>query len=387
MGKGGSSDEVGAALASRLRARFSELETGLATLIEDPTPGEAVDPGYLDYLDSLRDNRPAVLEYAAEVIEFGEQRAPDVPPAVLVAARLAARCGVPLDTILGRYSAGNALCRGILLEEAARADVPSSDLRRLLRRQAVLFDRLLEAVSEEHAREAGNQPTTAAERRHRYIKDLLAGRQPDGAVELGYNLDGHHLALMTRGKGADEAIRELAQRLDRQLLADRSGEELWACWLGGDRPLAAKEAQLLLLTETPEDRIVIALGEPGEGIAGWRLSHSQAKAALPLAEHSGQSLAYADVAVIASILRDNVGTTSLRRLYLEPLERTRDGGEAWRETLRAYFASDRNVSTTATALGVDRRTVTNRLHAIENLFDRPLDELANDLETALQLAG
>ena len=56
-----------------------------------------------------------------------------------------------------------------------------------------------------------------------------------------------------------------------------------------------------------------------------------------------------------------------------------------RETLRAYFASGRNISSTAAALGVDRRTVTNRIRAIEDLFGRPLGDFATELETALRL--
>ena len=56
-----------------------------------------------------------------------------------------------------------------------------------------------------------------------------------------------------------------------------------------------------------------------------------------------------------------------------------------RTTLRAYFAAERNVSSTAVVLGVDRRTVTNRLRAIEELFGRPLKDVAAELETALRL--
>lgn len=380
-------DEVCAALANRLRARFSELEAGLATLVEsDADPGEAADPVYLEYLDSLRVNRPAVLEYAAQVIEFGERRAPDVPSPVLAAARLAARADVPLDAVLRRYSAGNAFCSDILIEEAERIEVSGSTLRRVLQRQATLFDRLLEAVSKEHAREAKSRPTTTAQWRHEYIKELLAGRQPSGEVDLGYDLGGHHLGLMAKGEGAQESMGELARRLDRRLLIDaREEEPTWACWLGGRYPLPAEEA-LRALKEIPAASIVVALGEPGEGVVGWRLSHRQAKAALPIAERRGEStIRYADVAVLASVLRDDLGTTSLRQLYLEPLERARDGGKAWRETLRAYFAAERNVSSTAAALGVDRRTVTNRLRAIEQLFGRPLGDFATDLETALQL--
>lgn len=374
-------------LGPRLRARFAEVEASLANLVEDPDPDRAADPLYLDYLDSLRANRPAVLEYAVEVIELGERRAPEVPSAVLTSARLAARAGVPLDTVLRRYSAGHAFAGDVLVEEAERAGVPPSDLRRLLQRQATLFDRLLEAVSEEHAREAGSRPATTAEWRREYIEGLLAGRQPSGEVDLDYDLGGHHVGLMASGEAGYEVARELAGRLGRRLLADRREEEpAWACWLGGRHPLGMEEV-LRVLGEVRSAPVVVALGEPAEGISGWRLSHRQARAALPIAERRGQAvLRYADVAVLASVLRDDLGTTSLRQLYLEPLERGRDGGRVLRETLRAYFAAERNVSSTAAALGVDRRTVTNRIRAVEELFGRPLKDFATDLETALRLA-
>jgi hypothetical protein len=387
VGKGGSFEEVCAMLAARLRARLPEIEASLATLVEGVSgPGDAEDPVYLEYLDSLHGTRTAVLEYGVDVIELGERRAPDVPPAVLASARLAARAGVALDTVLRRYSAGHAFSSDILVEEAARAEISHSTLRRLLHRQATISHRLIEAVSEEHTREAESRPTTSAEWRHEYIEELLAGRQPNDEVDLGYDLDGHHIGLMASGREAREVVRELAKRLGHRLLADRCGEEpLWACWLGGGQPLGAEKA-LRALGDVPSGPAVVTLGEPGEGISGWRLSHRQAKAALPIAERRGQSaLRYADVAVVASILRDELGTTSLRQLYLEPLARTRDGGKVQRETLRAYFAADRNVSSTAAALGVSRRTVTNRLRAIEELFGRPLNEFATDLETTLRL--
>jgi hypothetical protein len=378
-------DEVSVTVASRLRARLPELEAGLANLIDAVSkPGEVPDS---TYLESLHGTRTAILENIIDVIEVGERRAPGIPPAVLASARLAARSGIAVDTVLRRYSAGNALFGDVLLEEAERAEVSSSDLRRLLHRQTTSFDRCLKAVSEEHAREAKSRPTTTTGWRYEYIEGLLAGRQPSRDVELDYDLDGHHIGLMARGEGAHEAVRELAKRLDRRLLAGRrEGEPIWACWLGGRSPLEAERA-LRALGDIALDQVFVAVGEPGEGLPGWRLSHRQAKAALPIAEHRGQHVVrYADVAVLASILRDDLGATSLRKLYLEPLERARDGGKVGRETMRAYFAAERNISSTAAALGVDRRTVTNRIRAIEALFGRPLNEFATDLETALRLA-
>ena len=378
-----STEESCAALTARLRERIPELEAAIATRIYAVSDPRAVSDS--SYLHSVQQATAAAVEYRIAVLELGERRAPGVPPVLLAEARLAARAGIPLDTMLRRYIAANALFGDFVAEEAERAEVPSAVLRRLLRRQAALFDRLLEAVSEEHARESGSRPHGAAERRRECVKSLLAGELVD-ASELGYELDAHHLALMARGEAAPEALRELAARLGRRLLiVGREEEPVWACWLGGAHRFTTEQAVRALGEHLPET-VSVTVGEPGEGLPGWRSSHRQAKAALAVAERDGGAVVrYADVALLASVLRDDLVVGSLRQLYLEPLARARDGGKAGRETLRAYFAAERNVSSTAAALGVDRRTVSNRIRAIEDLFGRPLNEFATELETALQL--
>jgi DNA-binding PucR family transcriptional regulator len=116
------------------------------------------------------------------------------------------------------------------------------------------------------------------------------------------------------------------------------------------------------------------------------LTHQQASAALPIALRSPEPFVrYADVALLASILQDDLLASSLRELYLDPLERERDGGEVARRTLRAYFAAERNVSSAAVALGVKRHTVTNRLRTIEQRLGRPLNDCASEVDTALRL--
>jgi hypothetical protein len=372
------------ALASRLRERLPEIKAAVTTRVYAISdPHDVADPSYLQGLDAAL---AAAIDYRLVVLEASRRQAPDVPPVLLAQARLDARDRVPLETVLRRYHAGNTLFGDFLVEEAERAELPNSALRHLLAAQATLGDRLLSAVSAEHTREAKSWPSGIAERRRECVKSLLAGELVDRS-ELGYDLDGHHLALMAKGEGSpEEVMRVLAGELDRRLLAVRREEEpIWACWLGGRHPLEAEQA-LRALGEISPERMFITVGEPGEGLSGWRLSHRQAKAALPIAERRGQAiLRYADVALLASILRDDLVTSSLHQLYLEPLERARDGGEVARETLRAYFAAGGNISSTAAVLGVDRRTVTNRIRAIEELFGHPLKDFATDLEMALRL--
>ncbi len=380
---GHSPGDVRSALAARLRLRLPELEAAITTRVYAiADPHEVRDPAYLQGLHAAL---PIAIQYAISTLELGERRPSDVPPSLLAQARLAARDGVPLDTILRRYVAGNTLIGDLLIEEGGRAEVPGSALRQLLGTQAAVLDRLLAAVGAEYAREAENRPTSAADRRRECVKRLLAGELVDHA-ELGYDLDAHHLALIAKGEDGLETMRELAAKVDRRLLSVRHEEEAtWACWFGGGRPLAVKEVVRELEAIAPE-RALVTVGEPGKGLLGWRLSHRQAKAALPIAERRGERIVrYVDVAFQASALHDDLIASSLREIYLAPLEGARDGGKVARETLRAYFAAGRNVSSTAARLGVDRRTVSNRIRAIEDRLGRPLADVATDLETALRL--
>lgn len=381
--KADSMREARAALAARLGERLPEIQEAVSTRVYSISdPREVSDPAYVEGLNGAL---AAAVKHRLEVLESGERQAPPVPPALLAQARLDARDGIPLDTVLRRYFAGNALLGDFLVEEAERAEVPNSVLRRLLAEQATLGDRLIAAVSAEHAREAKSRPRSAAERRRECVKGLLAGELV-GTSELGYELDAHHLALMAKGEGVEELMRELAGELDRRLLiVQREEETKWACWLGGIRPLEPERALEALAAVVPEG-IFVTVGEPAEGLPGWRFSHFQAKAALPVAERKGQPVVrYADVALLAAIARDDLVANSLRQLYLAPLERMRDGGKVARETLRAYFEAERNISSTAAALGVDRRTVRNRLRAIEGLLGHPLQGSLADLEIALRL--
>lgn len=375
--------EVRSALASRLRERLPEVRAAIATRVYAISdPHDVADPAYLQGLNAAL---AAAIDHRLDVLEAGERHVPDLPPVLLAQARLDVRDGVSLDTVLRRYFAGNALFGDFLVEEAERAEVPNSALRRLLGAQATLGDRLLAAVSAEYAREAKIRPGSAAERRRECVKSLLAGELVDHS-ELGYDLDAHHLALLAKGEGVEELMRGLAKTLDRRLLAVRREEEpIWACWLGGRRQLTTEKA-LRALSDVAPDGVFVTVGEPGEGLPGWRFSHLQAKAALPIAERRGQPvLPYADVALLAAILRDDLIAGSLRQLYLAPLEQTRDGGKVARETLRAYFTAERNISSTAASLGVDRRTVRNRIRAIEGHLGCSLKASAADLEIALRL--
>lgn len=368
-------------LAKRLDERREDLERAvLARVYGVADPAAVGDP---EYVKGLRVAVGAALAYGIGAIE--QEAPPPIPPQLLQQARHAARSGVALDTVLRRYFAGHALVSDLLVEEAERSElVRPTDLKRLMRRAAKAFDCLLSSVASEYVDEISARRRTSEQRQAERVRMLLAG-EPVDAVDLDYPLDGWHVGLLATGVEARSTLRALAAALDRRLLlAPAMGGALWA-WLGGRRKLASREILSLAESCWPADgRLVI--GEPGHGIDGWRLTHRKAKAAMPIStRRPARALRYVDVALLASALGDEVLAGSLREVYLVPLERERDGGVVMRQTLSAYFDAGRNASSAAATLGVNRRTVSARLQAVEDTIGRSIDACAAELETAIRL--
>jgi hypothetical protein len=288
--------------------------------------------------------------------------------------------------VLRRYIAGFTVLSDFLVEVAEDGELVGggSTLKRLLRTQAALFDRLVAAVADEYAREADCRPGSSEERRAEHVCRLLAG-EPLDTTELDYDFDATHVGVIASGPGAREAVRELAAALDRRLLLIRHGETTVWAWLGGRRPTDLERLERHISSSWPS-QVSIAIGEPARELGGWRLTHQQARASFPIALRSSDPLVrYADVALLASVLQDDLLATSLRQLYLGPLEAARDGGEALRNTLRAYFAAERNVSSAAAILGVSRQAVAKRLRMAEEAIGRPLGLCSTELEVALRI--
>jgi hypothetical protein len=365
-------------LAERLHARRDEIEAAVMTRINAiSNPAEVNDP---TYADGLRVAVRAALDYGIEGVR-GHRHPPPIPPVLLVQARLAARSGVSLDTVLRRYFAGYTLLSDFLVEEVHNGE---GGTRGLLQAQATLFDRLLAVVSEEYGRESEHRPATSDQHRAELVDRLLEG-EPLDASELRYELEGYHQGVVAIGIGADQALRSLSTALECRLLAVPRGEDVIWAWLGS-RYALEPDRLADCLSRTSSGEIPIGLGEPGERLTGWRLTHHQASAAFRVSRRRGQGIVrYGDVALLASTMENELLRTSLRQLYLEPLEGERDGGKAVRETLRAYFDAGQNVSSAAAALKVTRRTITKRLRIAEERIGSQLISAAAEMEMALRL--
>jgi hypothetical protein len=380
--------EARAELADRLRAEREEIEGAIATRVYAiADPRETIDPAYLH---GLRAALKAAIDFFLATIEHGEQRSPEIPTTLLAQARMAARNGIPLQTVLRRYLAGYSLLTELMLGLWEDMELlGATALRELLHGYSSVFDRLLEAVSDEHRREATSLLRSTEQRRADRVRRLLDGELID-AAELGYPLDSCHVGVIGAGHETAQTIRRLAAAFDKRLLSVEGEEGRTWAWLGSPRQIDPEGFARLIehCEEIASPQATIAFGEPGAGPPGWRLTHRQAAAALPMADRLRAGVVrYADVGLLASVVQDPVLTESLRRLYLAPLGEERDGGEAMRQTLEAYFAADRNVTSAAAALGLSRQTVRSRLQAIEKRLGRLLDRCATEVDLALKVDG
>jgi hypothetical protein len=369
------------ALALRLRERRVELEQAILTRIRASAPiDENAEP---EYRHGLQAAIRAAIEHSLLSIELGQREIPPTPLALLLQARLAARHGVPVGTVLRRYTLGsNQISDFIVAEAEGDERLNGKQLREALGGLAAVLEHVLRELEEEYAREPQQRLDSSDARLARRIKRCLAGEIVD-ISDLNYNLEGHHVGIVAEGDDAHAALRSFASAIDGRLLSVRPQQTLVWAWLGTREKVDYAQFYGWVNSNWPP-HLPLALGEPGLGRSGWTLTHDQANEAFPFALRELRTVRYSDVALKAAVERDAVATASLRQLYAQ-LEQDGDRGERLRATLRAYLAAGRNGASAAAELGLTRQTVSNRLRLVEKQLGRSLTVDTADIELALWL--
>ncbi len=372
--------EVGnVALARRLRRRRGEIEQALTRICGAGKPGGVRDPEHFADIDATF---AAVTAYNFDCIEKGEYASDPLPTAAISHARSAARSGMALDDFLVGVIAAQNLLNDFILQESH--DLTGETLSGVQALQGSILLRFASELAGEYKREEGRLRQSADRRQNALIERLLSGA-PVAKHEISYILDRWHTGLVISGGHAKDAARILSELLGTALLVvPRGSETAWA-WLGGHRRITS---QLIedALAEKRGIKARFAVGEPGRNVEGWRSTHFEAKAARAVAiRQVARVTCFSQVAMEAMALQTPDLAQSLRTTYLGPLAGSRGRGAILRQTLRAYFASGRNVSSAAVSLEVSRRTVENRLRIVEQELGRPLAVCGSELELALRL--
>jgi PucR C-terminal helix-turn-helix domain len=381
-GQGGALEVVRAGVVERLRARLPEIEQAIFVSIRDGV-SDPVGDRDAEYQAGLRATVEEVVEYVLTGMEQGEEWPGTIPLAAVAQARRAARNGVGLETVFLRYTVGNRLLTGFVMDEADR--FPSQILRQVLDIQGALVESLMVAISTEYKLELERARRSREQRRGERVQRLLAG-EPVDLGEFDYEFeDAWHLGVIVVGTRAREAVRSIGAGLDRDILPVAHGEKTMWVWFGSGSRLAVTSIGTRL-SSVVDMGVSLAIGEPSRGISGWRLTHHQAQAALLVALRRQQGITrYAEDMLLAAALQDETLATSLQEIFMSPLARQRDGGAVARETLRVYFEVTSNAATAAVRLKVDRHTVERRLQKIEERLGRLLPSCQAELEVALRL--
>lgn len=373
--------EARAEMAARLDNRRQEIEeTILLRVVGSLGDRERDDP---EYQAGLRRAVAAGVDYGIAALRLADGEVPPISIDLLSQARIAARQRVPIDAVLQRYIAAQSVFDQIVLHEAGMDSRLNKCAAFLTTSASLAFQALAAAASREYAHVQRQKPPSQAAARLARIARLLDG-QPARTDDLKYDFAAAHIGVIAEGHEALTYVRSLSNALEGNLLVARPEAALVWAWLGMRQPISRDR---LLQTTEPLWSLdcALGLGEPGVQMAGWRKTHEQARIAFAHASQSRpKPTLYADVAVVHSARTDRMLYSFLIDRYLAPLEGGRGDGSSLRATLRAYFDAGCNTAAAAAALGISRRTVSNRLKTVEARVGRPIRYLALELQLALR---
>lgn len=386
-----------------LRRRVDELNDRVNHAIESDVE-DLDDPATLAILHaSVESNIATILHMLINKIAL--DRAEAATAAREYAVRLA-RQGTPSIALRRAYHFGADMLLTVIFEEVRKLDV-DEDLRwQLLRHLSSwsngYIDRISRLVLEDYEAEHDRLMRRRTSLRVSSVEELLSGERPTEFTQhTGYALERVHVAaIVFPASGArtdrrvtvdDETIEVLTSILDadRPLIVpdDRSG--VWA-WFACRRPPEHLDHDALRSALEPGSRMRIALGEPRAGVAGFRRSHHEARAARLVLETGPTDrllLGGGEPGVMPTsmLLHDPVRLGAWMRGVLGGLAADGRRIDGLRETLRVVFEEQGNHQAAATRLMMHRNSIRYRVRQAEKARGRPIDVGRLELELALQI--
>ncbi|HEY3605348.1 MAG TPA: helix-turn-helix domain-containing protein [Sporichthyaceae bacterium] len=331
--------------------------------------------------------------------------------AIQYTRRLAQRA-IPLSALLRAFRLGHAAFVEMLLAEiAADPETSTADAAAAgvvaMRASTGYVDTVSEQLVLAYERERESWTQHHSMLRAGMIKSLLDGDDLDLAATeaaLGYRLGQTHLGLLlwfdrevgAPGEGLltlEKLATRIAAALDGLHLsvpADADSVQVWVGLPGPECEDTVARSVNAMLDATPDPRPRAAIGRPAAGIAGFRSSHRQARAARQVAVAAGRRCGpvtdYAEVGAIALLCTDLAATRTWVLDTLGGLATDDDTTERLRETVRVFLHLGSSHTAAAERLNLHKNSVVYRISRAEAARGRPLRSDRADVELALRAA-
>ena len=398
--------EVMPPLAARLRAESHGISVVMMERIGAELPELVADP---DDAETNRASNEANLLLVADLLERGaDPQAIELPAPTLAYARVGAHQNTPLVGLMRAYRIGHGSAwRRILAilreqiddpdEFAEAVDLTSAWLHEYVDAAACLAD-------EEYNRQRDLWVRTTSALQAETIKAILDGTPIDPAAasaRLGYELGRSHLAVVAWLDAAEQvpdplaALESAVRRLtatagfDRPLLHP-TGLVTAAAWVGSHEPI---DDDVLAATGPSDEEaaVRVGIGQPGDGVEGFRRSHREAMEARRVGMLAGRPpgsvTRYREVALAAMATADLEQARNFTERQLGPLAAGDETSTRLRATLLAYLDEGASHGRAANRLGIHENTVRYRVRQAEDLLERSVGSADLDFRVALALAA
>lgn len=386
-------------VARAVKDRLPELTPRMVEMFTEVIPEFRHDPAVRRLMvASTASNLGAIID----VLTLGVSPEDiSVPPAAALYARRFAENDMSLEALLRAYRLGEHMMLEWFIDVVEARGLPTGEALAVTRRVSAstsgyidqVIEQLIDIYQQERRRWAQRSDGVRAAR----VQTVLTtdGLDTFAAEDLlGVSLRGRLTAAVC---WTTEAADESSLRVVGRLLTEVTGRSplivrpdsatLWA-WL--QHP-ATPTADVTALTErmAAHPRLLISLGEPGIGVAGFRDSHAEAVRARQVAElgepPARQVHQHAPVALAGLLAGRRDAVRVWVRRTLGELAADDESMLRLRETLRTFFATNGSYNDAAARLHVHKNTVLYRVRKAEEILGRPVTEERLAIEVALEV--
>ncbi|MFD6675923.1 PucR family transcriptional regulator [Rhodococcus zopfii] len=394
-------------IAQRFDDRQREITRAMTAMMAREVEQLDEDPQLVELLEaSVHGNIATLIHVLAN--DIPAEHLHPTTAAVEYALRLAQR-EVPSHSLVRAYHLGQNDFIRMCVDEVRSMDLPADLVLDVVDNLSAVVSRYIDRITlyvfDAYEQERHRWSAARGNVHSALIHGLVEGSETDSAVfesETGYRLGRCHLAVIvwTTTEPADggvspldHLVRDVADHLGADgppILTAVDRRTVWAWLPFGRRPPTIDTAELAAVVAAHSTGRV-AVGLPATGLAGFRRSHEQARAAYSIAMVQSTSrrrvIGFGDrgVAVVSLLARNLDAARAWVGEVLGPLADDTEQAAMLRVTLGTYFATGESHLRTAERLNLHRNTVKYRVgKALGDPTRAPATHDKLDIALALQ---